>query len=364
MKFQSMYRSNLRAALAGVILVAASVLAATAVPAPASAETMSDSWITTKVKVALLTTEGVSGTKLHVDTVDGRVTLYGSVPNAAERMKAGQVARSVKGASDVRNLVQVVSAPAKPAVEISDAVIKKNVSAVLESDAALSDGTIKVQSVDNGVVLLSGSADTLSDHLRALENASRVDGVRRVASNIKSPDVLGDTEIWQEGEYDPKVAERSAASDMWTTSAVKVRLLASGDTPGFGINVDTVDGEVTLFGVVDSQAAKTAVGTEAGKVSGVKRVVNELEVVAPLMQSGVAEKDAVIHDAVSKRIGANTQLADANISIEVKNGIARLSGTVMSQSDRLTALTVTRSTKGVRGLVDDLKLNPEKVSSR
>jgi len=325
---------------------------------------MSDAWITTKVKVALLTTEGVSGTKLNVDTVDGRVTLYGTVPNAAEKTKAGQVARSIQGTTDVRNLLQVVSAPAKPAVEISDAIIKKNVSAVLESDAALADGTIKVQSVDNGVVLLSGSADTLSDHLRALEDASRIDGVRRVASNIKSPDTLGDSEIWRDGKYDPKLAERSAASDMWTTSAVKLRLLASGETPGFGINVDTVDGEVTLFGVVDSQESKTAVATEARKVDGVKSVANELQVVAPSMQSGVADKDSVIDDAVSKRIGDNSQLSDSKINVEVKNGIARLSGSVMSQSDRLTALTVTRSTKGVRGLIDDLQLQPAKMSSR
>jgi hyperosmotically inducible protein len=344
--------------------VTATILAATAVSSPASAETMSDAWITTKVKVALLTTEGVSGTKLHVDTVDGRVTLYGTVPNAAEKTKAGQVARSIKGTSDVRNLLQVVSAPAKPAVEVSDAIIKKNVSAVLESDAALADGTIKVQSVDNGVVLLSGSADTLSDHLRALEDASRIDGVRRVASNIKSPDTLGDSEIWRDGEYDPTLAERSAASDMWTTSAVKLRLLASGETPGFGINVDTVDGEVTLFGVVDSQESKTAVATEARKVDGVKSVANELQVVAPSMQSGVADKDSVIDDAVSKRIGDNSQLSDSKINVEVKNGIARLSGSVMSQSDRLTALTVTRSTKGVRGLIDDLQLQPAKMSSR
>jgi len=364
MKSRITSRSNLSAALGRASLVAATILAATAISATASAETMSDAWITTKVKVALLTTEGVSGTKLHVDTVDGRVTLYGTVPNAAEREKAGQVARSIEGTSDVRNLVQVVSPPAKAAVEISDAIIKTNVSAVLKSDAALADSSIGVESVNDGVVLLSGSAETLSDHVRALENASRIDGVRRVASNIKSPDTLGDAEIWQDGEYDPKLAERSAASDMWITSAVKLRLLASSETPGFGINVDTIGGDVTLFGVVDSQESKTAVATEARKVEGVKSVANELQVVAPSRQGGVADKDAVIDDAVSKRIGANTQLADAKIDVEVKNGIARLSGSVKSQGDRLTALTVTRSTKGVRGLIDDLQLQPAKMTSR
>jgi osmotically-inducible protein OsmY len=31
----------------------------------------SDAWITTKAKAALLTTEGVSGTAINVDTADG-----------------------------------------------------------------------------------------------------------------------------------------------------------------------------------------------------------------------------------------------------------------------------------------------------
>ena len=33
-----------------------------------------DAWITTKIKLALLTTEGVSGTAIKVDTVVGQVT--------------------------------------------------------------------------------------------------------------------------------------------------------------------------------------------------------------------------------------------------------------------------------------------------
>jgi hypothetical protein len=41
--------------------------------------------------------------------------------------------------------------------------------------------------------------------------------------------------------------------------------------------------------------------------------------------------------------------------VDVKNGVVRLTGTVDNQSDRITALTVTRSTHGVRGLVDDLE---------
>jgi hyperosmotically inducible protein len=338
----------------------AAILAMTTLSAGARADSMPDAWITTKVKSTLLTTDGVSAAKVHVDTIDGLVTLYGSVPTAAEKAKAEQAARSVEGMRDVRNLLQVVSTPTEKVVAISDEALEKTVSAALTADPALADSSIKVQSVNKGVVLLSGSAKTLSDHVRALEDARRIDGVRRVASEIQSPNTFADAEIWRDGKYDPALSQRSASSDMWITTDVKMRLLASSKTPGFDINVDTVNGEVTLFGVVDSQATKDAANTEARKVDGVKSVANDLQIVAPSKQKGVAENDEAIQSDVSKRIKANGQLADAHITIEVKNGIARLTGDVHDQGDRLTALTVARSTSGVRGLVDDMTLQTPK----
>jgi hyperosmotically inducible protein len=359
---QSHFITKLWRSLGRASLTAAAVLAVTATSTSARADSMPDAWVTTKVKTALLASDGVSVAKVHVDTIDGLVTLYGSVPTAAEKAKAETVARSVEGMRDVRNLLQVVSAPNEKIVAITDEALGKSVTAALAADPALADSSIKVQSVNKGVVLLSGSAKTLSDHVRALEDARRVHGVRSVASEIQSPNTFADAEIWRgDGKYDPALSQRSAASDMWITSDVKVRLLASDQTPGFDINVDTENGGVTLFGVVDSQKAKDAATAETRKVEGVKSVTNELQIVAPGKQAAVAENDDAIKTAVSKRLDGNSQLSDAHISIEVKNGIARLTGDVQNQSDRLTALTVTRATSGVRGLVDDLKLQPPKA---
>ena len=54
------------------------VLLCAALAAPVGAATP-DAWITTKAKLSLLTTEGVSGTAIHVDTILGKVTLHGKV---------------------------------------------------------------------------------------------------------------------------------------------------------------------------------------------------------------------------------------------------------------------------------------------
>ena len=60
---------------------------------------------------------------------------------------------------------------------------------------ALKSSQIAVQSVNQGVVLLAGTATTLSAHLRAVEVVAGVPGVRRVASEVQSPDTLADAEI-------------------------------------------------------------------------------------------------------------------------------------------------------------------------
>jgi hyperosmotically inducible protein len=343
--------------------VATVVVGALSLSGPAFAVDRPDAWITTKAKIALLTTEGVSGTAIHVDTTDGRVTLYGSVATAPDKTKAANAVRSIEGVREIRDLVQVVPENAKKIVESSDADLKTRVSAALAKDKALGDSRIRVESVNSGVILLSGTAKTLSDHLRALEDASRVDGAVRVESNVTSPNELADAEVWRNGDFDAAKSQGSTASDVWITSAAKIRLLANSDTPALEINVDTTDGIVTLFGTVPSQMVKQAAAVEVRKVGGVKDVRNQLQVVAAKDAERVAEKDVDIKSAVEKRLEARDALADSSIGVEVSNGVARLTGRVDSQVDRMTALTVTRGTSGVRAVLDELELTPS-VSSR
>src|ERR1051325_1204203 len=146
-----------------------------------------DAWITTKAKLALMTTEGVSSTAINVDTVNSQVTLHGKVRSEAEKQKAESVARGIDGVKEVRNLLQVVPESREKVVQASDDTLNNEVKNKLKADKSLADSSITVQSVNNGVVLLAGNAKTLSDHLRAVEDASAVPGVRRVNSEIKSP---------------------------------------------------------------------------------------------------------------------------------------------------------------------------------
>jgi hyperosmotically inducible periplasmic protein len=315
-----------------------------------------DAWITTKTKLALLTTEGVSGTAIQVDTILGKVTLHGKVRSAEEKAKAEAVAQKIGGVQEVRNLLQVVSPQREKAVQLSDDALKQRVEKALQANSSLKDSSISVKSVNKGVVLLAGTAKTLSAHLRAVETVAWVPGVERVASEIESPDTLADVEIWREPTPKPSRTEHGlwgSASDMWITSATKMRLLTDSRTPALDINVETQAGVVTLFGIVPSQEAKAAAAADARKVSGVKRVVNELQVVASAKQAAVKVRDEDIESEVKKAF----EKADfKDISVEVKNGVARLTGTVSTGARRLEAAVLARSIQGVRAVKDDLRL--------
>src|SRR5712691_3602657 len=110
------------------------VLGATLV-APAQAS-VPDAWITTKTKLALLTTEGVSAMAINVDTVSGRVTLHGTVRSTAEQAKAETVAQQIGGVQGVRNLLQVVAVQNERAVEGSDDVLTKRITQTMQADPA------------------------------------------------------------------------------------------------------------------------------------------------------------------------------------------------------------------------------------
>ena len=335
-------------------LAAALAIASAAWASPSSAADAPDVWITTKVKMALLMAEDVSATAVRVDTTDGKVTLHGTVSSADEKARAERAARGVEGVDEVRNLLQVVEKSRQESAAVADEALSAEVEKRLDADPALRDSKIGVKSANRGVVLLDGDARTLSAHLHALEVARAVPGVKRVASEIKSPDTLADDEIWRDAKSDPTMPAAAAVKDAWITTASKVRLIANSDTPARDINVDTLGGVVTLFGTVPTEAARRAAEREVRKVDGVKSVENDLQVVPQMSAAGVEHQDERLKDAIETRLKAREDLSDASIAVEVADGVARLTGTVQSQSDRLTALTLARTTDGVRSVVGDL----------
>jgi len=324
-----------------------------------------DTWITTKVKLALMMDDLVAGTGINVDTVDGRVVLHGSVRSDAEKTRAESVARGIEGVHEVRNLLGVVPEAQQERTEAKDEDIRERVQSALEKDEALQDSNIDVSSVNAGVVYLTGEAASLSDQLRAVSRARTVPGVKRVAAEIKGGEDLSDDDYYGGGEArrereraaeaagDAPSRARGAASDTWITTATKTRFLLSADVPALDINVDTHDGVVTLFGSVPNQQVKTKAEAEARKVSGVREVRNQLQIVPKKAEEDTARKDDDIQRDVDRRLG---KIEGADIDAEVSNGVVRLTGSVDDNADHFQALYAARATQGVRRVIDELKV--------
>lgn len=340
-----------------VLASLASVALAASFAGATHAEQPEDAWITTKVKMALLTDEKVGGIDINVDTFDGSVTLHGSASSEEEKARAERRAAEIEGVQGVRNLIAVIPDRAREATEVADDALSESVTAALGNDPQLAESEITVKSVNDGTVVLEGEAETLSAHRRALETAREVDGVSGVASEIESPDELGDAEIWE--ETDVAEAHNDATrviSDAWITTKAKVALMAEPGLSPLAINVDTRDGVVTMFGIVGSEAVKARAEAEVAQLDGIKAVRNELQVTPDVASEKVEKADDALRTSVRERIGERKALSDASIDVEVSDGVVRLSGTISSQQDRLTALTIARGTEGVESVIDDLKL--------
>ena len=76
-------------------------------PGRSAGQTIDDATVTAKVKAALLQAPDVKGTDINVDTVNGTVTLKGSVETQAQSDRAASIARGIEGVKDVQNTLTV-----------------------------------------------------------------------------------------------------------------------------------------------------------------------------------------------------------------------------------------------------------------
>jgi hyperosmotically inducible protein len=144
---------------------------------------MSDSWLTSKAKIALFSDDRVKGRQVHVETKDGVIYLRGKVDSSEAKAAATDVAKGLEGAKDVKNELQVVAPSARAAVTADDKQIYKSVEQRFKQDPQLKNAKIDAK-VDAGVVILTGEVKSIDTSARASEIARNVPGVRSVKNDL------------------------------------------------------------------------------------------------------------------------------------------------------------------------------------
>ncbi|HEY8121845.1 MAG TPA: BON domain-containing protein [Myxococcota bacterium] len=246
----------------------------------AAAGTLADAWLTTKVKAALVKAPSVESLAIDVDAFGDLVTLHGVVSDEAERTRAGSAALDIDGVGAVRNLIAVVPDAERADVQAMDTRLEREIERALAYDAALARSQVQVKSIHAGIALLEGEAASASAHRRALRVARTVADVRRVASEIRSPNAAADLALW---EQDGAIERRESASgvafsDAWITTKAKLRLKSELGLSLREVHVETNEGHVTVFGIVPSQRAREQAEAQLLRIDGVRRVTNGLQV--------------------------------------------------------------------------------------
>jgi hyperosmotically inducible protein len=147
----------------------------------------SDTWISMKVKSALLFHRNVSASATEVYLKDGNVTLKGEAATEAQKELTTEYAKDVDGVKSVKNEMTVATTPAKVdetiGQKIDDASITAQVKGSLLSHHSTSVLNTKVSTTD-GVVTLGGTAKNDAEKALVTKLVTDINGVKSVVNNM------------------------------------------------------------------------------------------------------------------------------------------------------------------------------------
>jgi hyperosmotically inducible protein len=147
----------------------------------------SDTWVSMKVKTALLFHSNVNAHKTEVYVKDGIVTLKGEAANQAQKDLTTEFTKDVAGVKGVKNEMTVATNPEKPdqtmGENIDDASITAQVKMTLLSHR--STGVLRTKVETNaGVVTLGGQARNTAEKDLASKLVADIHGVKSVVNNM------------------------------------------------------------------------------------------------------------------------------------------------------------------------------------
>ena len=230
-------------------------------------ESSEDAATSTKVKTALMLSKHVSPFDIEVNTKQGVVSLAGQVPSEEVKAMAGAIAKDTSGVKELQNnlIVDPGTRPNPEASRLTDRVadleIKMITEEALRKNPELKDSPITL-AVKERKVSLNGTVETESQKSLAQQIAWGVQGVVGVVNN------LGVTTTSTNAAPEDKLAKK-VEFELYSTKAFSLNTL----------QIHSADGTVTLAGSVSTRAEKLLAEKIAQTVSGVRKVVNNLNVI-------------------------------------------------------------------------------------
>ena len=147
----------------------------------------SDTWISMKVKSALLFHRNVSATGTKVYVNKGIVTLQGEASSQAEKELTTEYARDVDNVKDVKNLMTIATTPASASETVGDKIDDASITAQVKSSLMSHHSTSALKTgieTTDGVVTVSGIAKNDAEKSLVTKLVTDINGVNSVINNM------------------------------------------------------------------------------------------------------------------------------------------------------------------------------------
>lgn len=243
--------------------------------------------------------------------------------------------------------------------QIMDTVDDAAITTKIESRFMLNDD-IKAMSIttstEAGVVTLKGSVHDASQKKLAEDIARAVPGVQDVKNEL----IIVPTSY---SEADTRGFGQRTRD--WSTKVnIKGLLLREGEFKGLRIDVQVVNGTVTLSGVVKSDAQKERIARIVAESRGVTQVINNLivlpkEAAENMQDVGGHFGDEWLEKRVERAILVNRDISKQEVDVEVNDGVCLLYGSVDSQAEKDLAEQLARSVDGLSEIKNDIQIRPD-----
>ncbi len=287
--------------------------------------------------------EFVQENLIDVVSENGIVTLLGEVDNILAKERAAALTGTIKGVRSVINQLLV-----NPLSSLEDQDIEDHVkSALLENPATeLYDMSVNVT---DGRVTLTGTVQSWQEKQLALQVAKGVEGIKDIQDKLTVLTVKNRSDKAVEQEILQRLRH-----DVWINPS--------------SVMINVRDGQVTVSGIVKSVDEKSRI-ISLSWVHGITSVNGEHLKVEwsarePMRRSGFhIASDETLQDAIYDALSYDPRITNADITIEVKEGLVTLTGIVDNLQAKTTAEEDTWNTTGVYNVINLLKVRTNQTYS-
>jgi hyperosmotically inducible protein len=143
------------------------------------------------------------------------------------------------------------------------------------------------------------------------------------------------------------------------TTKINAKLAADPDINPFNIDVDTLNGVVTLRGEVEKEMARTAAERLARDTDGVLEVRNDIRLQGEPGEDDETVSDGAITAKIKTKLAADPEINSFNVDVDTLDGVVTLSGVIAEAENVERIERIARETEGVVAVENELQVGDD-----